>query len=319
MNENTLSGTKGKAPARILVVEDDLPISGMLKHVLTAEGYEITVAGDGLVAQDLVGKGEIDLVLLDLHVPNRSGFEVLKDIRRKDQETGGFVPVIILTGVYASRNDKVNSLNAGADDFLPKPFDLIELLARVRSLLRVHELYKRAQFLATHDPLTRCYNRRYFNEFLEHEFERSFRYKGHFSLFLLDLDRFKQINDVHGHSVGDDVLQHIGYRLQDFFRAVDCVARLGGDEFAVVLPDCTMKDASQAAERLLLYMNGEEMRKGLPVAVAGQVAFSIGVASVPDHAMDAATLLRRADQALYSSKNGGRNQFHVWDEKRLAA
>ena len=319
MSENMTTDAKKKPLGRILVVEDDKSISSMLQSVLSGENYDVTVAGDGLLASEIIAKGGLDLVLLDLHVPNRSGSDLLKDIRRTDQDSGGFVPVIILTGVYTSRNDKVVCLNAGADDFLPKPFDLIELLARVRSLMRIHELYKRSQFLATHDPLTRCYNRRYFGEFLDREFERVRRYTAKSSLLLLDLDKFKNINDGHGHAMGDQVLQHVGFRLQDFFRAVDCVARLGGDEFAAVLPDCSLEDARQAASRLLLYMNGPGMREGLPAPVAGMVSFSVGVATVPIHGENAAQLLRHADKALYAAKNGGRNQFRVWEEDRLAA
>src|ERR1051326_3625302 len=140
-----------KPAAKILVVEDDNGISGMLHDVLAEEGYDVFVASDGAVASEKLQSFLPDLVLLDLHVPHRSGFELLKEVRKRDQEFGIFVPVIILTGVYTTRKDKLISLDAGADDFLPKPFDLLELMARVRSLLRVQELYKQSQFLATHD------------------------------------------------------------------------------------------------------------------------------------------------------------------------
>src|ERR1051326_6682926 len=126
-----------KPLAKILVVEDDKGISSMLSHILLEEGYDVFVAADGNVASEKLQSFAPDLVLLDLHVPHPTGFELLKKIRKRDQEFGIFAPAIILTGVYTTRKDKLISLDAGADDFLPKPFDLLELMARVRSLLRV--------------------------------------------------------------------------------------------------------------------------------------------------------------------------------------
>jgi diguanylate cyclase (GGDEF)-like protein len=240
-----------KNNSKILIVEDEPTIAHLLKDLLSEEEYTAEVAPDGLIAERMLVEWAPDLVLLDLNVPHRSGAELLKEIRKKDRDHGVFIPVIILTGVYTTRNDKINYLNQGADDFLPKPFDTVELLARVRSLLRLRDMYKRSQYLATHDHLTRCYNRRYLMDFLEREVARVKRYKQPFSFLMLDLDRFKDINDRFGHEAGDQVLLHVGFRLQDFFRAVDCVARLGGDEFAAVLPDCGPDEGAKVAELLL--------------------------------------------------------------------
>lgn len=296
---------------RLLVVEDDPTISGMLGKVLMEEGYDVSVCDDGDKALQLLNTTSFDLALLDLHVPHRSGFDLLREIRQKNSDSGAFVPVIVLTGVYTSRNDKITSLDAGADDFLAKPFDLIELLARVRSLIRVQELYKRSQFLATHDQLTRCYNRHYLMEFLEREFQRFKRYKTPMSFLLLDLDHFKQINDQHGHEAGDKVLMHVGFKLQDFFRAVDCVARLGGDEFAAVLPDCDADEAKKVGERLLRFINDSNSKKELPEKLANLIGFSIGMACVPEHTEDPEELVRMADEAMYNAKKAGRNGFRL--------
>jgi two-component system, cell cycle response regulator len=319
MHENDTSLTPGKPSAKILVVEDDQIIAGLLRQLLVEQGHDVTLAADGKIASDLLAASNPDVVLLDLNLPQRNGLDVLKEIRQRGADTGAFVPVIILTGAYTSRNDKVNCLNAGADDFLSKPFDMIELMARVKSLLRVQELYKRSQFFATHDSLTKCYNRRYLVEFMAQAFERYKRYKTPVSLLLLDLDHFKEINDEKGHEMGDEVLRHVGFRLQDYFRAVDCVARLGGDEFAAVLPDCTAENARSVAERLLAYVNGAEARKGLDPDVARKISFSVGVASAPDHTQNPEGLLHMADRAMYAAKNAGRNQFRMWDGESMAA
>ena len=251
-------------------------------------------------------------------MPNRSGFDLLKEMRKIDREQGGYVPVIILTGIYTSRNDKVTSLDAGADDFISKPFDMIELLARVRSLLRVQELYKRSQFFATHDPLTRCYNRRYLMDFIEREHGRFKRYKTPFGFLLFDLDHFKRVNDEAGHDAGDRILMHIGFRLQDFFRAVDCVARLGGDEFAAVLPGCGPVEAKTVGERLIKFMAEPAQRKGLPDGLAAQISFSVGIACLPDDATDTEELMRLADQAMYEAKKSGRNRVAMAQRQKAA-
>ncbi|MCB4757282.1 MAG: diguanylate cyclase [Elusimicrobia bacterium] len=301
--------TQQKVKPKILVVEDDAAVSNMLEKILLEEGYEVAVADNGKVAEEKLADISPDLVLLDLHVPERSGFDILKEIRRRDQDFGIFVPVIILTGVYTSRNDKVDCLNIGADDFLPKPFDLVELLARVRSLVRLRDLYKRTQFLATHDHLTSCYNRRYVMDFLDREMARYKRYATPFSFVLIDLDHFKQINDQFGHEGGDQMLIHLGFRLQDFFRAVDCVARLGGDEFAIVLPDCNRDNAEKVGERLIKDIQDPKRMEGLPPHLAERLSVSIGMACLPEHTGDRDELIRLADEAMYEAKKAGRNQF----------
>jgi len=300
-----------RSPSSILVVEDDKEISGMLKAILSEEGYAVTACLDGKEAMHLMETVAPDLVLLDLQLPNRSGADLLKDIRKKDVEFGIFIPVIVLTGVYTTRHDKVTSLDAGADDFLPKPFDMVELLARVRSLLRVRDLYKRSQYLATHDHLTRCYNRRYLLDFLAREQERYKRHKAPFTYLLIDLDHFKQINDQFGHETGDSVLVHVGFHLQDFFRAIDCVARLGGDEFSVVLPETDAFNAQKVGERLMKAMTLFRTKESLPKEVIGLVGFSVGGASVPTHSLEIEDLMNKADEAMYQSKKGGRNCFSM--------
>jgi diguanylate cyclase (GGDEF)-like protein len=300
-----------KNNSKILIVEDEPTIAHLLKDLLSEEEYTAEVAPDGLIAERMLVEWAPDLVLLDLNVPHRSGAELLKEIRKKDRDHGVFIPVIILTGVYTTRNDKINYLNQGADDFLPKPFDTVELLARVRSLLRLRDMYKRSQYLATHDHLTRCYNRRYLMDFLEREVARVKRYKQPFSFLMLDLDRFKDINDRFGHEAGDQVLLHVGFRLQDFFRAVDCVARLGGDEFAAVLPDCGPDEGAKVAERLVATLSKPAQKEGLSDEIAAMVSFSVGLASYPAHSTEKDELVHMADLAMYAAKKEGRNRFQL--------
>jgi diguanylate cyclase (GGDEF)-like protein len=305
-----------KNNSKILIVEDEPTIANLLKDLLSEEEYSAQVAPDGLVAEKMLVEWAPDLVLLDLNVPHRTGAELLREIRKKDREHGVFIPVIVLTGVYTTRNDKINYLNQGADDFLPKPFDTVELMARVRSLLRLRDMYKRSQYLATHDFLTRCYNRRYLMDFLDREVARVKRYKQPFSFLMLDLDHFKDINDRFGHEAGDQVLLHVGFRLQDFFRAVDCVGRLGGDEFAAILPDCGPDEASKVAERLLVTLSKPAQKEGLSDEVASLVSFSVGIASFPAHATEKDELVHLADVAMYEAKKEGRNRYKLAPAKK---
>ena len=296
---------------KILVMEDNNDIRGMLRNVLKEKGYDVVSFADGALAVKWLSENSPDLALLDLRVPHQSGFQVMQAIRKKDKNSGGYVPVIVLTGVYTSRNDKVEALDLGADDFLPKPFDLYELLARVRSLLRVQELYKQSQFLATHDPLTGCYNRRYLMDMLAREAQRSKRTKEPLSFVMVDLDEFKQINDQHGHEVGDEALLFLTACFREFFRAVDCVARLGGDEFAVVLPGCGSKEAGRVADRLLKFAKSPKQQAALPKGLKGKLHFSVGLATLPDHTNDIKKLLALADEALYNAKKAGHDQYRI--------
>jgi len=301
-------------PSQILVIEDDKSVGTMLEDLLMEEGYRVKVVQDGQEAMGLLAEVSPDLVLLDLNLPHLSGHQILEEIRKRDQEFNLFIPVIILTGVYTSRNDKILCLNLGADDFLPKPFDMVELLARVKSLIRLREMHKRSQYLATHDHLTRCYNRRYLVEFVDHQLARFRRYKVPFAFLLIDLDHFKKVNDTYGHDKGDQVLIHLGFRLQDFFRAVDCLARLGGDEFAAVLPECNLENAKKVGFRLMEYVGNSKFKEGLPAELSSHVNISVGAASVPEHSEDREELIRLADLALYASKKGGRNRFSVYSK-----
>jgi diguanylate cyclase (GGDEF)-like protein len=137
------------------------------------------------------------------------------------------------------------------------------------------------------------------------------RYQLPFSVMLLYMDHFKSINDELGHEVGDQVLMHVGFRLQDFFRSVDCVARLGGDEFYIVLPDCSIDDVTRVGERLMNMLSDPKFREGLPDPLAGRIGFSVGIGCVPEHTEDRDQLIRLADEAMYAAKKAGRNQFRV--------
>lgn len=165
-------------------------------------------------------------------------------------------------------------------------------------------------FHAKQDPLTRLNNRRYFNEFLEKEIERSKRYKHEFCILLMDLDNFKKINDSYGHLCGDDALKNVAKILKNKIRCGDVITRLGGDEFAIVLPETDLKGARFVAEEIKTTIETHEFSKKHDI----HITTSIGLINYPIHAVSLGDLLSKVDTALYQAKANGRNTVCIFSE-----
>ena len=269
-------------------------------------GHEVTVAGDGEEAWEIVRGGDVPLLISDWMMPKLDGPGLCRRIR----DAGGdlYTYIILLTS-RESREDKLEGLRAGADDFLTKPPDPDELAVRLEiagRIIDVHEVLaqKNARLaeLATIDELTQLKNRRRFNEDLEHHVALSIRGGTPLSLVLLDVDRFKQYNDTFGHPAGDEVLRGVSATLRACVREHDMVARFGGEEFVVLLPSTDADTALAVAERLRAAIASRTW----PL---GAVTASFGVATAdPSHPVSAASLVEQADQALYRAKRAGRDR-----------
>jgi diguanylate cyclase (GGDEF)-like protein len=261
-----------------------------------------------------------DLVLVDYVMPKLDGIEVIRRLRGlPDFE---HTPIIMLTGMK-DRALLLKALEHGANDFLRKPADLLEMKARISSMLKLRsaalglkaanaalvDANQELTRLATIDPLTEVYNRRYFLDRADDEFARARRYGGIFSVVMLDVDHFKRINDSHGHGGGDIVLKHLCRLVGELLRTMDYLGRLGGEEFAICLPETDAPGAQLVAERIRVAL--AEARVLLP-SRDGEVALaataSLGVATFGAADKDFAALLNRADAALYRAKSAGRNQ-----------
>jgi diguanylate cyclase (GGDEF)-like protein len=304
---------------RTLVADDDPIITAILSHTLARSGIEVTVAHDGDVAwQVLNGLHPPALAILDWMMPNLDGLELCRRIRSTPRLAGTYV--ILVTG-RDSREDLVKGLEAGADDYMVKPIDVVELQARIGVGLRVATLQRNLTrtvtklratrddlaHLASTDVLTGVYSRRWWFDLAEKEYSRSRRYDRTFSLLMADLDWFKQINDTFGHDVGDRVLGQFGDMLRQTCRQPDVIGRLGGEEFAVLLPETTSEAAQLLATRIM-----EACRSLVVDASAGDVrcSCSIGVTEVrPNEDQRLDSVLARADQAMYAAKRAGRNQW----------
>jgi two-component system cell cycle response regulator len=299
-------------PARILLIDDlDIDLQHLRKSITDAGmAVDICEARDGLEGLKAVLASPIDLVICDLVMPNMDGFKFLEMvIARPDLQD---IPVIMLT----AREDhkyKVAGLEHGACDYLIKPFDARELVARIKVQLKIKrqkdQLKQTNQLLTeltSKDHLTQVNNRRSMLEILERELERSQRKEYPLSLVMFDLDHFKQVNDRFGHQAGDAVLQVIADLAGSHLRGYDSVARYGGEEFVLILPDTDRDGAFLVAERLrakieLLTFAGE--------LAPLRVTVSLGVATYPNQGISTVDeLLRAADTLLYQAKRDGRNR-----------
>jgi two-component system cell cycle response regulator len=295
------------SPHLVLVAETSDRSRSELLRSLGERGYRVAGAGDGEQALELVAREAPDVVLLDHELAGLDGMAVLDRLRRI--EALAAVPVIMLTR-SSDPELMIEALRRGADDYLRRPFDLAELDARLIAALRVKRLHdalleanRRLARQALTDDLTGLANRRHGAHQLGREIALCVRHGRLLALLHVDVDHFKTINDTHGHQAGDQVLVEVARRLAAAMRTGDELARWGGDEFVAILPDTDVAGALRAAERVRMTVAAH------PVAVAGMVlgvTVSVGWASWSGDTPD--DLLARADRALYTAKDAGRDQ-----------
>lgn len=298
---------QGASPAvawspRILVVEDDADTARLVQEVLEDEGLRVTVVNDGPAAVEAVASQPVDVLLLDVMLPNMSGWEVCQALR--SLLAFRMVPVIMMSAL-GTVPDRVRGLDVGADDYLPKPFSLAELSARVRAALRRRQVNLELRELTEVDHLTGLHNQRFFQEYLPKALQLASRQARPLALLMLDLDHFKAINDTYGHERGNDVLRAVGAAIHSQLRESDVACRYAGDEFALILHDTGRDGALQAAARVHQAIGAIRLRgsNDQPISITP----SIGVASFPADAANSRALIEAADGALYAAKRGGRN------------
>jgi len=298
----------------ILIAEDDAVTRMLLKKTLIKEGHEVVSVENGQKAFDLFQERFFPIILTDWMMPEMDGLELCRVIRQK--ENPGYVFIVLLTA-KDSHEDIITGLEAGADEYLTKPFSRAELIARLntgRRFLEQDRALRRAneeiRILSITDPLTGCYNRGCLNMRLPQEIQRAARYNRPLSIFMCDIDHFKKVNDTYGHQAGDLVLKEFSKRINDSIRdKVDLLARYGGEEFLVTLPETDLNGALHLAERLRRVISEKKYNIGTKKI---NITASFGVAGFDsDNAGDEISvdiLIRHADKYLYQAKSEGRNR-----------
>jgi len=299
---------------RLLVVDDDALVRRSLSLQLTRAGYEVHEAEDGEVAWEMMQRIGYRFIITDWNMPGLSGPELIARVR--DMLAVGYTYILMLTA-HSDKDDVIAGLQAGADDYLTKPFDMDELRARVGIGVRILELEAKLQEslasaaeLAVRDGLTGLFNRRAFDDRLTDEVQRAGRYQRPLTLLMIDIDHFKHYNDQHGHPEGDTLLRELSALFQGCVRSTDFVARYGGEEFAVILPETNPANAVAVADTILQRVCAHEFlyRETQP---GGALTVSIGMAGTDDSPPDAERLRLTADRALYQAKAAGRNRLVI--------
>ena len=284
---------------RVLVIDDSPDIHALLEARLRPEGVAILHAHSPDEGLAMARAHRPDLILLDVEMPGRTGFEVCAEL--KSEPLTDALPVIFLTGLQGTY-DKVRGFDLGAVDYVTKPFEPAELRARVRSALRTRRLLDLLSTRASVDGLTGLYNRAWFDRRLA-ELCADPRPS---ALLMIDIDRFKSINDQHGHPVGDRVIVSVAERVARAARPADGACRYGGEEFAVLLEGTTHRDAVRVAEAVISSVRELSLRAG---AAEVRPRVSVGVGCTAELGRDPAAFVATVDRALYTAKLGGRDRF----------
>jgi putative two-component system response regulator len=322
MVASVVQGEGGTVPCKILIAEDDPVVREQLTKLLSATGEPVFAATNGTEALALWETHSPRVVVSDWWMPGMDGVELCRQIRARSQSTPAH---FVMLTAHSEKARLLDAYEAGVDDFLAKPFDQEELLARVRAGIRISKLHddlvrkatgtqtlnaqlavvnSRLERLSITDELTGLFNRRHAIFRVEEQWALSERYGRPFSVAMLDIDHFKRINDAHGHDAGDALLRRVGVILREQTRGTDAVCRVGGEEFLIIFPLQTMQEACICAERCRSAVERDAFKLG---NVEFKVTVSVGVATRAADTTQSTDLLKLADQALYAAKRSGRN------------
>jgi len=307
-------------PSSVLIIDDSDSVRELIIRTLRDVSLfdQYREARDGIDGIKSLITAKADLIICDLEMPRMDGFKFLNLVNSREDLKG--IPIIMLTG-REDRDLKIKGLEQGACDYVTKPFDAGELVARVKVQMKIKSLQdelKRSnellKELSNTDPLTHLYNRRYLTKILNSEIYRAKRHMECISFLMMDIDNFKKVNDTYGHQNGDMVLSAIAQVIQSGRRSYDIAARYGGEEFVLVLPGASLAGGVKVAEHLrecVRAISFEPPMEGLNVTV------SVGVASFPSaQVSDVDSLIRQADEALYRAKQNGRNRVDVMESRQ---
>lgn len=296
---------------KVLIVEDDKVNMSLLRDILAPQ-YDILTAENGMEALEIATSSEPDIILLDIILPDISGFDVL--VKLKNMPTTRPIPVICVTGLSEVANEEKGFM-LGAVDYITKPYHNSIVLARVKTHLQIVGQMKTIEQLGMLDPLTNLSNRRNFETCIKAEWKRAAREKTHVSLLGIDVDDFKKYNDTYGHPQGDILLQKVAEVFSNAVkRGADLVARLGGEEFSVLLPNTSLAGAIAVAEKIRSRVEALAVYN-YHTGESTFVTVSIGAAEArPSEGSTIVGLVSDADKALYRAKSNGKNIVCTMDD-----
>jgi len=304
----------------LLIVDDSPAVRTLIKNVVTENSLfsNCLEAQDGMEALKLFFNNKVDFIITDIMMPKVDGYKLISAI--KESEAGKDIPVIMLSAGKKGVMDKVKGLEIGASDYLIKPFDSSELLARIIVFLKMQRLQEELkeknallEKLSITDELTGIYNRRYFCEYMNMHMALAKRHNYQIGCIMIDVDLFKKVNDTFGHDVGDKVLKGIARLMKDKIREGEIIARFGGEEFIVGLCRVDTSGAMIAAERIRKAVEGANLSDDANNPL--KMTVSIGIALYPQQGVsNLDELIKAADDALYHAKRTGRNRVVVYSE-----
>jgi diguanylate cyclase (GGDEF)-like protein len=332
VHENSLNNIESNRDINILVVDDEVAITELVKDILTDREYNVLAVNSGPEATPILEEYNIAVAIVDLKMQPETGVEVIRKIKSFDP----LIEVIVVTG-YPSLEDTINSIRENIFEYITKPFEndgfvsivshavtkwkLTQLNMRLMDMLkeqnvhleeRVQEVTQELRELSVRDALTNLYNFRHFVDQINKEITRAQRYKRLLSIIMFDLDHFKKFNDSNGHSIGNLALIELAKILKSTTRRVDTVCRYGGEEFVVILPETDTNRAVVLAERCRSEVEYASLSFD-PNQKITKLTISCGVATFPSHAEEVDALVKCADDALYKAKEQGRNRVCVYN------
>lgn len=291
---------------RVLLVEDNPAVRSMIVDFLSKRDFELFEASNGKEGLEIATTEKPDVILADIIMPEMDGLELIRHIREQPGTT--LIPVIVMTAVN-NLETKISVFKAGGDGMLIKPFDLQELEVRIERAIQVSRSFMKLTYV---DALTGVYNRRFFDDRLPTEINRTRRYNQPMALVMFDIDHFKKFNDTYGHRAGDFVLSSLAQHVKKSLRTQDIVCRYGGEEFTVIMPMTKGEDAAMVMSRIRADLSDRFFYSPYDKQDFN-IHISIGIARLPEDGMEASVVMRAADEALYEAKETGRNKVVLYN------
>lgn len=302
---------------KILVVDDSKLSRTITMNALVNLGHEVISASSGEEAIEIFRHENVDLIILDVVMEGMSGFQCATELRSLNSKE--WIPIIFLSSQIDDESIS-KGIDAGGDDYLSKPFSKITLSAKIKSMERIadmrHKLIKTThelEILSVTDALTGLNNRLQFDKTLKIAIAQAQRHRHKTALMFIDIDHFKDVNDTFGHTIGDLLLKEVSKRLLSCMRVNDFIARIGGDEFAIILYEIENQQVAEDVATKILDVFSTTFKLDKHVL---SITPSIGISIYPKDGDDPKILMKKADMAMYKSKESGRNQYYLFDRMK---